>query len=204
MGKYVTVAEANNYLGLSCDDSTMSALIDGAESMVDNYVGADLSENATWSEEHSYPANTWQMSLKYGREIYLDGINPHGTLKIDSATISTSDYRFFGQKLVLKNAVTLNQTFPYMNKYEFTSGFATIPNDVKQACFIIVGELHTTKTAGGISSFRQDMLSVNYSKDNSMLVNILSPDKMNSLALLLNKYKAMTLLGSGIDRLTIP
>lgn len=39
MGKYVTVAEANAYLEIGCDDSTMSALIDGAEAMVDNYVG---------------------------------------------------------------------------------------------------------------------------------------------------------------------
>lgn len=65
MGKYVTVDECNTYLGLSCDDSTMSALIDSAEAMVDNYTGVDLEEDATWTESREFPADLWNIGAKY-------------------------------------------------------------------------------------------------------------------------------------------
>jgi hypothetical protein len=181
----------------------MSALIDGAEAIVDNYVGQGLEENATYYEEREYPANTWNQNIKYGREIYLSGINPHGTLKIDNVTISSSDYRIKGQKLTLKNTITFKTDFPFLNKYEYSKGFSVIPNAIKQACYIIVSELNGTKNGGGISSFRQDLLSVNFDKS-SMLSSILSQDKVNDVALLLNPYKGIDIVTSGIDRSTVP
>ena len=147
MGKYVTVDECNTYLGLSCEDSTMSALIDSAEAMVDNYTGVDLEENATWSEEIQFPADMWNIGAKYAKEIIVSGPNPHGTIIIDGTTIGATDYRIYGQRLSLKDAIDYNTNWPHTNTIAFTSGYATIPNDVKSACYMIVGALNATKGA---------------------------------------------------------
>lgn len=131
------------------------------------------------------------------------GPNPHGTLIIDGTTISAGDYRVYGQRLSLKTAITYNSTWPHTNTFAFTSGYAVIPNDVKQACYMIVGALNSTKGASGIDRFKQDMLDVTYSGKNIMS-DILDADKKGALALLLNKYKRIEIMASGIDRSTIP
>ena len=73
--------------------------------------------------------------------------------------------------LELKNGVAIPNTFPYRYKIVYAAGFATIPSDVKLAIQTLVGALYNTRNANGISSYRQDLLSVNF-KDASILDTI--------------------------------
>lgn len=94
--------------------------------------------------------------------------------------------------MTLKNSVSYQQTFPHLNTIIYTAGYATIPDDVKQAIKMAVGTLYNTKNANGLSSFQQDQLSVNYT-DAQSSEDILS---QNSIFLsIVGKYKK-TFLGS--------
>ena len=125
---YISTVEANSFCDIS-DTTLTQTLIDSAESLVNNIVNID-----TLAETQ----RTENLDTRDGYSFIVSYHNPHGTLKIDGATIATTDYYWKGRRLILKTAVTQNTAFPYLNKLEYQSGYATIPNDVKSAMYQIV------------------------------------------------------------------
>lgn len=99
------------------------------------------------------------------------------------------DYILEGNKLTLKDLVTMPTVFP-TNKHKivYTSGFTTIPEDIKLATKYLVAGLYNSRKSQGISSFRQDLLSVNYSGE-GMIDTLLDTEQGNFVRAVVNKYK---------------
>lgn len=98
------------------------------------------------------------------------------------------DYIIEGQKLTLKEIVTVPTAFPYKHKIVYTSGYTTIPDDIKLAIKYLVAGLYNSRKSQGISSFRQDLLSVNYS-DSGLIDTVLDTEKANFVRAIINQYK---------------
>ena len=64
------------------------------------------------------------------------------------------------------------------------AGYTDIPEDIKQVCLSLASYFQNTKTAGGISNFSQDLLSVTYGAKEIY-------DYLDSLgqSVIINKYK---------------
>lgn len=196
---YVTTEAVNLYLGTCGEDPLIASFIASAESIFNHLINSSGLGTATYTEKYRYPLGGFH-SENIWRVFYLDNINPTALTSVDGVAVSSWDYYLEGRKLTLKNSVSYQQTFPHLNTIIYTAGYATIPDDVKQAIKMAVGTLYNTKNANGLSSFQQDQLSVNYT-DAQSSEDILS---QNSIFLsIVGKYKKTFLGSSWFDRVSI-
>jgi len=198
---YVTTESVNVYLGTSGEDPLIASLIASSESLFNHLINSSGLSQATFTEKYRYPLGGFQ-SENIWRVFYLDNINPTALTSVDWIAVSSWDYYLEGRKLTLKNSVSYQQTFPHLNTIIYTAGYATIPDDVKQAIKMMVGFLYQSKNANWISSFTQDQLTVNFWwKTQSSIETMLSTDSI--LSWIIGKYKKTFLGSSGFDRVSI-
>ena len=190
--KYVTLSELNSYLGTSGEDTLITTLWNYAESVFDTLIGQVLEEwHVTqyfpyWYSEGNYPEGRvfWLNSTRIIDIVTINGTDP-GT--------KDTDYIIEWRRLELKNTVTTANTFPFRYTIVYNAGYNPIPDDVKLAVSILVGALYNTKNANGISSYRQDLLSVNY-KDGNILESITDTAQKGVVQAIINKYTVHTFL----------
>jgi len=90
----------------------------------------------------------------------------------------------------MKLGISIGTTFPYVWKITYTSGYSSIPNipsDVKMAIYAMVKAYWVQRQASGISSFKQDLLTVNY--DKGTIENLTSETEKSQISMTVNKYK---------------
>lgn len=128
------------------------------------------------------------MDMELGRTFYLEApIDSTQTIEINNTALASGEFYAVQNRLVLKTAVQV-PTFPPIFTIEYTGGYNPIPSDVKSACILITLSLNSKKNANGISSFRQDLLSVNYSQES--LENVLGdPTNASIVRTIVNKYR---------------
>jgi hypothetical protein len=192
MPRYITIAEVNTMLGISGEDTLISQLIDGAESIFDGLIGSETGLITSAKTEDFAINNPNQPREKRNRVFYLGTYKPTAITTINGASPGTAnvDYTLSGNVLEFKDAQTPPTTFPYRFRIVYTSGFAdinAIPPDIKAAIKTITAAFYNTKNAQGIASFRQDLLSVNY-KDGSILDTIIDPASKNIVQATVARY----------------
>ena len=135
----------NSFLGISGEDSHITSLIEGAESIFDTLIKSELglltSTKTEYHDPKEYNDSFWMRTYKPTDITTINGVDP--------GTIGT-DYIIDGTKLVLKEALLFPTNFPYNFKIVYVSGFAdinAIPQDVKIAIkYIVAGLYNTTKS----------------------------------------------------------
>lgn len=196
--RYVTVAEVNSLLGTSGEDTLITSLIEGAESLFDSLIGSDTGLLTSSKTEYFEVNDLSKPYLLRDRVFDLGTYKPTAITTINGVSPGTVnvDYTITRQRLEFKLPQISPNTFPYRFAIVYTSGYAdiaAIPNDVKTAVKYIVGALYNTKNAQGIASFRQDLLSVNY-KDGSVLDTILDGNQKNFIQAVIQSYSVYSVI----------
>jgi hypothetical protein len=109
----------------------------------------------------------------------LKTINPTAITTINGE--APGNFTLDGRKLTFEFSKNPQNAFPHGWTIVYVSGYASVPSDVKLATLHIAKQLHTAKSSGGISSFRQDLLSVTYDHTVLLTDTVLSP--------IIGKYK---------------
>lgn len=190
--KYTTLAKLNEYLWTSGQDTLITSIWEGAEALFDTLIGTTLEVS---SRTDIFNVGYSDCTLHEWRIFYLNAQNIIDITTINGVDIWTldTDYVIENQKLELRYGVSIPSTFPYRYKVVYTAGYATIPNDVILAINTITGAMYNTKNAQGISSFKQDLLSVNYESD-TILDTLWDSEAKGMLEAIINKYKVHSVL----------
>lgn len=110
-----------------------------------------------------------------------------------SAGVLDTNYTLDGILLEFANTWNYPTTFPYRYKIVYVAGYTEIPADVTQIINMMTGAIYNKRNTEGISSFKQDLLTVNY-KDGNALDTILDPTDKGIFLAVVNKYKVHTVL----------
>ncbi len=199
---YVSVADINAYLWTSGEDVLIGILNKSAESILNSLIGTTWLTSVDVTEKMNYPTYSDDSWMFRGRILYLSAVNPTLIKTIDGVTMTSWDYEITWNRVFLKNTLTLQTTFPFKNTFVYTAWFSTIPDDIKQAIYIIVWALYNTRNSQAMDSFRQGELSINYSKTGAM-EDIMNPESFSVLSSIINKYKVPFILSSWADRSSI-
>jgi len=191
MAKYITTAEASAFTGAP-DNSTLASILLGAEALFDTLIGSATGILTSTKTEIHPVANV----RDNGRVFFLKTHKPTAITSINGASPGTIDvdYTLDGQKLEFDEFISAPTSFPYRYKIVYTSGYSsisTIPDDVKLAIKEITGAIWNSRQAQGMSSFKQDLLSVNY--DSSVLDTLGTAEKSH-LNTVINKYKVFSVI----------
>lgn len=192
--RYVTVQEVAQLLGTSTEDKLIESLIIGAEALFDSLVWSDTGLLTSSKTEDHVADNPDQSYENRNRIFYLRTHKPTAITTINTVAPWTIDvdYTLTDRTLEFKTAKTTPSTFPYRFRIVYVSGYANIdaiPQDIKLAIKYMVGALYNRKNSEGISSFKQDLLSVNYDKQSGILDQILSPEDHSFVTATINRYK---------------
>lgn len=188
---YISTAEANTYLETSWEDSIVAVLVDQASHLVDRFCG--YANTSSWfafsawtitAERHPYNG-LWPYYFKY------PSINSITTIMSTAVSYTEwTDYIVRGRRVEFSSLITLpnyNTTFNHIT-FTYTKGFETIPDDIKDACYIIVSWLYNARKSVGIGQFTQGDLSISY------LGKILDDERYNTVKMLLSKYKTVNVI----------
>lgn len=190
--KYTTIDKLNTYLGTSGVDSLITQIGESAEALLDTLIGDGIE-----SKQHTEVFKVWYSAniCNEGRVFYLGATNPTQVTSVNgiSAGVIDTNYTLNGTCLEFANAWNIPSAFPFQYKIIYTAGFATIPKDVELAVHTITSAIYSTRNAGGIASFKQDLLSVNY-KDASILDTLLDKETAGIIQAIVNKYSVFNVL----------
>ena len=145
--------------------------------------------------------------MAHGRVFVLRQNNPTSVSTVDGTNMTLNvDYILDGRRLILKDQVDTVADFPYLHTIVYTFGYATIPNDVKQAMYSVVTAMRNeSKRQGGIAGFTQDKLSVTFETDRWGLKDPSTRDYITpEVKKMLKKYRVpyeMQATGRNIDTL---
>ena len=173
---YITIADLQAQ-GITGESSYLASLVSRVEATFNSLIGIDegvMSQARTEKLENI--SNATEIFLRYQKPTSLTSIN--------TEAISSGDYTLLWQKLLLKNPVSSLSEFPFLCTIVYVAGYTDIPEDIKQVCLSLASYFQNTKTAGGISNFSQDLLSVTYGAKEIY-------DYLDSLgqSVIINKYK---------------
>lgn len=131
-------------------------LIDRVENIFHSLIGLNewnlLSASRIEKEQNIF--NAYEIYLKYPNVTALTSIN--------WVVIDSWDYQLLWQKLILKDSVSVSDTFPYLLTLIYVAWYTTTPDDIKQILYSLASYINNSKNIAWISSFSQDLLTVNY------------------------------------------
>lgn len=191
MAKYITTAEASAFTGAP-DNATLASVLLGAEALFDTLIGSETGILTSTKTEY-HPAEN---KANNGRIFYLKTHKPTTITTVNGASPGTVDvdYTIEGQKLEFDEFISAPTAFPYRYKIVYVSGYTNIgaiPDDVKLAIKEITGAIWNSRSAQGMSSFKQDLLSVNYDKS---VLDTLGTAEKSHLNTVINKYKVFSVI----------
>lgn len=162
---YITLQEAKAFIGITwtADDTLIENMITKSELLINSVLWVETLNEETIDEEHTY---NW--SCVY----YLRGINPTVVNTVDwGAILWTTKLRW--RKLQFQYAPILTDDIFNVVEFNYTTWFATIPDDVKFTTMSLTKLFYTDAknwtissawtTLSWISSFSQWELDVKYS-----------------------------------------
>ena len=183
---YITTAEANDYLQTSWQDSIIAIFINQATELIDRFCERTFA-SATPTERYNYIWNG---------PYYLKSVprwaNPITHIYWSSVSyIEWVDYIITWNKLEFKSSIVLsyNTDFNYIT-FTYTSWYTTIPDWIKDACYIITASLYNLWKAWGTSQFTQGDLSISF---NAQLFGG-NNEQYNNVKMLLSKYKSVNVI----------
>lgn len=151
---YITASDLTAN-GITGESAYLDSLVARVEALFNTLIGDDA-----WVLLQD---RTEELSNINSQDCFLLRYAEPATLKtINGVAIDSADYKIIGQKLYLKNTVSSLTDFPYLCTIVYEAWYDPIPEDIKQVCLSLAAYINNTKTSQGISSFRQDLLTVQY------------------------------------------
>lgn len=200
--RYITNTDIKLLLDItgSSQDTFLDMLISSAESLFDNLIGEDTGL-LTSSKTEDFPLDDGNLVYDDRNRVFnLGHIYPTAITTINGQSVGTVDvdYTITRQRLELKQTKTAPTVFPYRWRVVYTSGYANaaaIPEDVKYAIKILVSAMYGQRKSSGISSFKQDLLSINY-KDKNVLDTLLDGTEKGIIQTIVQNYRVYrTIIG---------
>lgn len=110
----------------------------------------------SWSrtEELENIYNAYEIFLKYPNVTALTSIN-----WVASAWFI---YKILWNKILLEESVSIADSFPNLLTIIYVAWYATTPADIRQVLYSLCSYFNNMKNSAWISSFSQDLLTVNY------------------------------------------
>ena len=149
---YITVTEANEFMGTSWEDTLVTSLISYSESLLNTKLNVTTLESVPHDEEHKYNG---------AGPYYVKELNPTVLTTVDNLVI-TGTYKFFWRKLLLEYSPTPVDIVWNMITLQYTAWYVTIPEDIKTVMLMLVSWVYNKRKSVGIKSFEQGEVSVTY------------------------------------------
>lgn len=153
---YVTLAEANAYLWTSGEDTLVTNLITSASKIIDAFCCVPWFDQVSETIYLKYQSN-WNYLFKRPNVTEITKVNG-----VD--VVSWIDIDYIIQKhrrLSFKSTYSITADDFGRVKFEIKYWYNTIPDAIKQACYIISQSLYTGKWSTGLSSYSQGDFSLN-------------------------------------------
>lgn len=188
MAQYISSAEVIAFIGPACNSTNAGFLVATSEAIFNQLVGSE--NGLASSAKTEYWVERDFKRGEVGRVFNLRTYKPTVITSINDASPGTlnTDYTLQGRRLEFEFAKDLPTTFPYRYKVAYTSGLATIPDEIKTCCLYLAKGMFDTKVAGNMSGFKQDLLSVNYSTGKTLETIVADPSEASFIRLIANKY----------------
>lgn len=192
MSRYISPSEVAAFIGAK-NDSTLEAVINGVEGLFDTLIASDTGLIESTKTEYHPITNT----KNTGRIFYLNTHRPTEVTTVNGVAPGTINvnYTLTGEKLELAIATTPPTAFPIRHTIVYKSGYAdmqSIPQDIKLVIKEMCGAVWNSRKWQGIASFKQDLLSVNYT--NGSVLDTLGTDQKNHLNTIINKYRIFNIV----------
>lgn len=187
MTQYITSAEVISFIWAECDSTTADLLVAMSEAIFNQLVDCESLVESAKTEYHEI--RDFKRG-KVGRVFYLKTYKPTTITSINDVPAGNInvDYTLVWRRLEFQYAKDLPTSFPYRFKVIYTSGLATIPSEIKTCCYYLAKGLFDKKKYTDMTSFRQDLLSVNFGSSEKMIDLISDPSKVSFISLITSKY----------------
>lgn len=183
---YVTLAEANAYLWTSGEDTLVTNLITSASKIIDAFCCVPWFNEVEETIHLQYQSN-WNYLFKRPNVTEISKING-----VNVAQWINTDYIIQkGRRLSFKSSYSIDADDFGRVEFIITYWYATIPDAIKQACFMIIQALYTSKWSTGLSSYSQGDFSLNMA-DGWVFGS--ETDKYKEVRMLLNPYKLVNVV----------
>ena len=186
MSNYITSSELQSFLGVTIPEPQALLLTDMCESFFNQIIWSD----GLLSSTKTAYFDSKEVYKHGGAVLYSPTYKPTAVTSINGVSAGTIDvdYTILGRKITFKDYLTVPTTFPERLSMVYVSWLATIPNDVKTCCLYIWKGLWKNKESFDVASFRQDLLSVNYTQGKGILEQLIDSSEVNFIKLIANKY----------------
>lgn len=152
---YISLSDANLYLGVIWQDTLVTDAIDIASGIVDSICFTDFVYAQT-TEKHKY---NWSWPYYLRKPIT-------SLLELNGVNISTytdgTEYIKNGTRIEFDSTILIQEDNRGMISIKYHWGYQTIPQAIQDATRIVLSSVWNAKNAEGISSWTQWDLSIAY------------------------------------------
>lgn len=192
MGNYISSSEVVAFVG--CDSTNADAIVDMAEAVFNQLINSPTSLLQSAKTEYFDPKRDFPTPSKVGKVFLLRTYKPTTITTINGASPGTlnTNYTLTGRRLEFEFAKDLPTSFPYRYTVVYTSGLTaweiTSAKDLKTACLYIAKWLYEKKKHMDVTSFKQDLLTVDFENGKDFLNTLSDPGEVSFIKLISNKY----------------
>lgn len=194
MGNYITSSEVAKFIGTSCNDGTASLLAEMSESFFNQLVNSPSGLLSSEKTEYFDPKRDFSCASKVGKVFLLRSYKPTTITSVNGVSVGAINVNFTltGRRLEFEYAKDLPSVFPYRYSVTYTSGLTAgeleDAKDIKTACLYIAKGLFERKKHMDVTSYKQDLLTVNFSTGKDFLDVVSDPSEVSFIKIIVNKY----------------
>ncbi len=163
-----------------------------SEALFNRLINSDSGLISSTKTEYFDPRTDFGSQSKVGKIFLLKTYRPTVITSINGVSPGTAnvDYTLVGRRLEFQYGKDYSSVFPFRYTVVYTSGLTTeeIGNDIKTVCYYLSKGLFERKRHMDVASFRQDLLSVNFTTSNDFLDVVSNPSEISFIKLITNKY----------------
>lgn len=194
MGNYITSSEVQGFIGTWCDDGTASLLADMSEAFFNQLINSDSGLLSSAKTEYFDPKRDFSCREKVWKVFLLRSYKPTTITTVNGVSPGTlnTNFTLTGRRLEFEFAKDYPTAFPYRYTVVYTSWLTASEldsaKDIKTACLYIAKGFYERKKHMDVTSFKQDLLTVNFTTGKDFLDVLSDASEVSFIKLIVNKY----------------
>lgn len=191
---YISTAEANTYLETTGEDTNVADLVTQACYMIDRFCNRESGSTYFAFQADTITNERYKYNWVWPYVLKWFPINSITQINWTTVTLTEfTNYLLEWSTVTFDTGVDLSgyNTTRNIMRISYTKWYATIPNDIKTACKMIVAGLYHIRKVKWVSSFTQ--WDIQISLDSNWVFGWDSK-KYDEICLLLAKYKTINVL----------